>query len=136
VNAPLTHPASKTRAVLAYALRVRGLRLLSNVGVSDEERAAPQELVVAVEVELPGALYPKTDELSAAADYAAVVRIAERVAQERPYRLLETIALEIASRVGDCWPMASRARVAVTKSRVPVVPTPDEATVEVTLGPA
>lgn len=121
--------------MLAYALRVRGLRLRGNVGVSDEERATPQELVVAVEVELPGELYPKTDELSEAADYAAAVRIAESVARERPYRLLETMALEIARRVGDCWPMASRARVAVTKARVPVVPTPDEATVEVTLGP-
>lgn len=119
--------------VQGYALRVRGIRVQSHMGVSDAERAHPQELVVAVELELPGASYPYVDELTRAADYAEVVRIADEAARERPDRLLETYALRVARRVADRFPAAEKVRVAVTKANVPVEPRPDEATVEVTL---
>lgn len=103
------------------------------MGVSDAERAQAQQLVVAVELDLPGAHYPHVDELARAADYAEVVRIADDAARQRPDCLLETYALRVARRLGDRFPAAERVRVAVTKASVPVHPTPDEATVEVTL---
>jgi len=105
----------------------------SHMGVSKAERAQAQELVVAVDVELGGLLFPAEDELDGAADYAAVVRAADESARERPDKLLETFALRVARRVVALWPAAERVRVAVTKARVPVTPTTDEATVEITL---
>jgi dihydroneopterin aldolase len=104
------------------------------MGVSDAERALPQELVVAVDLELAGALCPSADELEKAADYAEIVRAADELARERPYRLLETFALRVARQLGNRWPGAERVRVAVTKAAVPVLPVTDEATVEVCLG--
>lgn len=137
VNAPIISEApAASRQVLSYALRVRGIRVQSHMGVSDVERATKQELVVAVDLDLRGEHYPVVDELSRAADYAEVVRIVDDAANQRPDRLLETYALRVARRLGERWPTAQRVRVAVTKARVPVSPTPDEATVEVTLGPA
>ena len=66
-NAPYFSKApSPRRQVLGYGLRVRGLRVMSHVGVGDEERAHAQELVVAVELELPGSSYPEVDELTRA----------------------------------------------------------------------
>lgn len=124
---------SSRRQVRSYALRVRGIRVQSHMGVTDAERAHPQELVVAVELDLPGSSYPLVDELSRAADYAEVVRIADEAARERPDRLLETYALRVARRVEERFPVAERVRVAVTKAAVPVEPKPDEASVEVTL---
>jgi dihydroneopterin aldolase len=104
------------------------------MGVSDAERAAAQELVVAVDVELSGDLYPSTDELDRAANYAEIVLAADESARERPYRLLETFALGVARRLLSRWPSAERVCVSVTKAIVPVAPPTDEATVEVTLG--
>ncbi|HEY6079820.1 MAG TPA: dihydroneopterin aldolase [Polyangiaceae bacterium] len=118
---------------MGYALRLRGIRVHSHMGVSEAERAQAQELVVAVDVVLGGHLFPAEDELDGAADYAAVVRAADVSARERPDKLLETFALRVARRVVALWPAAERVRVAVTKARVPVMPTTDEATVEITL---
>ena len=124
------------RQVVGYALRLRGIRVQSHMGVSDSERAQSQELVVAVDVELGGERYPSIDELDRAVDYAEIVRVADESARERADRLLETFALRVARRLLDLWPTAERVRVAVTKAAVPVVPATDEATVEVTLGRA
>src|SRR6478609_6171980 len=130
----MTLPA--TSQVKGYALRPRGIRVHSHVGVSDSERAQSQELVVAVDVELGGERYPSMDELDRAVDYAESVRAADESARERADRQLETFALRVARRLVDFWPTAERVRVAVTKAAVPVVPVTDEATVEVTLGRA
>jgi dihydroneopterin aldolase len=125
--------ARLSNQVVGYALRIRGTRVQSHMGVSDSERAVAQELVVAVDVELPGEAYPMADELGRAADYAAVVALADGTARERAYRLLETFAFRVATRLGDHFPLAERVRVAVTKANVPVTPRTDEATAEVTL---
>jgi dihydroneopterin aldolase len=127
-------PAVRARPVVGYALRLRGIRVQSHMGVSDAERASAQELVVAVDVELSGELYPSTDELDRAANYTEIVLAADESAQERPYRLLETFALGVARRLVSRWPSAERVRVSVTKAVVPVAPPTDEATVEVALG--
>jgi len=126
--------APVARPVLSYALRLRGIRVQSHVGVSDSERAQPQELRVMVDLELAGAHYPSADELEQAADYAEIVRTSAELARESSYRLLETFALRLARRLGNRWPAAERVRVAVTKAKVPVLPPTDQATVEVRLG--
>lgn len=126
--------ARLSNRALSYALRVRGTRVQSRMGVSDSERSVAQELIVAVDLELPGHVYPALDELERAADYAEIVRIADETARERAYRLLETFAFGVARRLADRFSMAERVRVAVTKAAVPVNPPTDEATVEVTLG--
>jgi dihydroneopterin aldolase len=120
--------------IVSYALRLRGIRVQSCMGVSDAERAQPQELVVAIDLELNGARYPGVDEIERAADYAEIVRVADETAKEQAFKLLETFALRVARRLVRQWPSAEQVRVAVTKAVVPVVPGTDEANVEVTLG--
>jgi dihydroneopterin aldolase len=126
--------ARATNEILGYALRLRGIRVQSHMGVSDAEREHPQELLVAVDLELGGELYPSTDELARAADYAEIVRAADESARQRADRLLETFALRLARRLIEGFPAAERVRVAVTKASVPVAPTTAEANVEITLG--
>lgn len=121
------------RPVTSYALRLRGIRVQGHMGVSDVERSKPQELVVAVDLELDGSRYPATDDLDRAANYAEVVRVATESADAVADRLLETYALRVADGLALQWPDAQRVRVAVTKATVPVTPRTDEATVEVTL---
>jgi dihydroneopterin aldolase len=130
MNARLTN---HTLAATAYALRLRGIRVQCHMGVSDAERAFAQELVVAVDLELPGQAYPMLDELERAADYAEVVRIADELARETDYLLLETFALRVGRRLGDRFPLVELVRIAVTKATVPVTPHTDQAIVELTL---
>src|SRR6187431_35707 len=122
------------RRVAGYALRLRGIHVHSHTGVSDAERSEPQELVVAVDVELGGEFYPSRDELGRAVDYAEIARVAGESAREHADRLLETFALRVAHRLVERWPKAELVRVAVTKAAVPMLPATDEAIVEVTLG--
>jgi dihydroneopterin aldolase len=124
------------RQVVRYALRLRGIRVPSRMGVSEAERERPQELVVSVDLELTGENYPSTDEIDRAVDYAEIVCAVHESAREKSYHLLESFALRVARRLGDRWPGAEQVRVAVTKAVVPVSPTTDEATVEITLGKA
>jgi dihydroneopterin aldolase len=133
---PVAGSAPAPRPVVGYALRLRGVRVHGHMGVSDAERARPQELVLAVDLELSGELYPSMDELERATDYSEIVRAADECAREQPYRLLETYALHVGRRLVALWPAAERVRVSVTKAVVPVWPRTDEATVEVTLGQA
>jgi 7,8-dihydroneopterin aldolase/epimerase/oxygenase len=125
--------ARLTNQIVGYALRLRGIRVQSRVGVSDSERALAQELVVAIDIDLPGRACPMADELEHAADYAGIVAVTDETARERDYQLLETFAFRVASRLGRRFPLAERTRVAVTKASVPVTPHTDEATVEITL---
>jgi dihydroneopterin aldolase len=104
------------------------------MGVSEAERAAAQELVVDIDVELGPELYPARDELEQAANYAEIVQVAQACSLQAAYLLLETFALRVASGLSERWPTAERLRVSVTKARVPVVPITDAACVEVTLG--
>lgn len=133
LTAPAPEPLTRWR-VTGYALRLRGIRVQSRMGVSDAERARPQELVVAVDVELGGTHYPASDELERAANYAEIVSAASEAASGLADRLLETYALRLAERLVQRWPAAERVRVAVTKAIVPVTPHTDAASVEVTLG--
>jgi len=133
VGCTLFMNTSSAEPVATYSLRLRGLRVQGHLGVSDAERATPQALNVAVDVDLSGAAYPTADDLAGAVNYAEIARVAEESAQERPARLLETFALCVARRLMARWPAAERVRVAVTKVVVPMLPPTDEATVEVTL---
>jgi len=78
-------------------IAIRGLGVVAQVGVPDEERAAPQRLLIDLRfasIDQPSEL---GDEIGRTVDYHAVsVRVAE-VVGERPRRLIETLADEIAS---------------------------------------
>lgn len=76
---------------------VPGLRLEARVGVGDDERASPQEILVDVELRLDLARAGAADELAATVDYEEVCRIVDAVARARPFHLIEAIAEETAA---------------------------------------
>jgi dihydroneopterin aldolase len=91
---------------------VPGIRLEARVGVGEEERASPQEVVAEVELRLDLARAGSTDDISATVDYEEVCRTVEAVARARPFHLIETIAEEAAA--------ALLARFEVVEARVQV----------------
>lgn len=91
-----------------------GARLQARIGVTEQERAQPQELVVDVELAVDTREAARRDDLRFSIDYAAVWRKLESVAGLQPYALVETLAERIAAAVLEEFP-AEAVRVLVRK---------------------
>lgn len=93
---------------------LRGARLEARIGVTEEERAQPQELVVDVEMEADVREAARRDDLRFAADYAEAWRVIDGLARQQPYALVETLAERIAAAILERFPVEA-ARVLVRK---------------------
>lgn len=72
------------------------------VGVPDEERAHPQELEISVHFAIPDcALAARHDDLADTVDYSLIHELVNQIASERPRRLIETLAHDLAKGISD-----------------------------------
>ena len=91
---------------------LHGARLEARIGVTEEERARPQELVIDLELETDTREAARTDDLGSSVDYAAVWRCMAETAGRQPYALVETLAERIAAALLAGFPVrAVRVRV-------------------------
>ncbi len=80
-------------------IAVRGLEVTASVGVPDEERAVPQRLLLDLRFAAADQPLLLNDDITGTVDYHAVsVRVAD-IAREKPRRLIETLADEVAARL-------------------------------------
>ena len=79
------------------AIIVRDLLASAHIGVPEEERAQPQNVLISFEVSLDLALAAETDELEHTLDYGTLVGQVAGVAGERPVKLLEHLAHRVAT---------------------------------------
>jgi dihydroneopterin aldolase len=94
---------------------VRGLELRASLGVHPHEKAAPQRVVVGVELAVRDEAAPSgvgEDDLRRTVDYSAVVRAARTIVAEGHTLLVETLAERIAA--------AALADLRVVRARVTV----------------
>jgi FolB domain-containing protein len=84
---------------MADTLSLHDISIECRLGVHDWERAAPQTAWVDVELAIDAAAAAAQDDMRATVDYAGLVQSVQQLARSRPYRLLETLAEEIASLV-------------------------------------
>lgn len=73
------------------------LQLHCHIGVPDEERAAPQLLHADVVIHSRTPFEAMQDDIARTIDYAAVAARLEQIAAEKPRRLIETLAAELAA---------------------------------------
>jgi dihydroneopterin aldolase len=79
---------------------INGLEVMAHIGVPDEERSQPQKLRLSVELKTASLVAAaQTDDVDLTVDYDAVAQLIRRVAQERPRRLIETLAEDIAKAI-------------------------------------
>lgn len=76
------------------AIRIRRMRFWGRHGVTELERASPQEIELDVELIADCSRAVASDRLADAVDYAAAYKICERVVTERSFSLLEALADE------------------------------------------
>ena len=100
--------------------RVDGLRVHVHCGVSEEERALPQALLVDLHYVYDAR---PSDNLSGVVDYGALMEEAARALEREEFLLLETGARRIGARVLEKFPPVREVAVTVTKPRVPVART-------------
>lgn len=99
---------------MSSTIQLRGARVMARVGVPDEERAWPQQLIIDADLDFDIRAAAAADDCALTIDYAAVRATFERVAAAHPYRLIETIAERIAAALLDEFP-TPRVRVLVKK---------------------
>jgi dihydroneopterin aldolase len=84
-----------------HQIEIRRLKVSTFIGVPDEERAVPQELLVTVRITVATGFAEMADEISRTLDYAALAVELQQLAAARPRRLIETLAADVAARVLD-----------------------------------
>lgn len=78
---------------------IPGMPLRARVGVTEEERRAPQEIVVGVVLHLDLAEAGAADDISRTVDYESVCDTVSSVLAERPRHLVEALAEDVAAAV-------------------------------------
>lgn len=99
-------------------ITIRGLEILTQIGVPDEERSRPQKLLVDVVLIPVTAFRELGDDIALTVDYDAAAKRIQALAGERPRRLIETLAVEIAEMLLEEFP-ARRATIEVRKFILP-----------------
>ncbi len=82
-------------------IHIEQLEIQANVGVPDEERARPQRLLVSITIAPERDFASLADTLEATINYAAVCAAVKEHVRGRSFKLIETLAHELASLVKD-----------------------------------
>ncbi|MDZ4403915.1 dihydroneopterin aldolase [Prosthecobacter sp.] len=78
-------------------IRISALRLSTHIGVPEAERASSQVLEADITLRITGRFEAMNDDIAATIDYAAVASRLQTLAAERPRKLIETLAAEMAA---------------------------------------
>ena len=78
---------------------IEGASFQARVGVSDEERGRQQEIVVHLQAFVDTRGAGKQDDLAATVSYVEIHEVAARAVSAKAYRLIETIAEDVAAAV-------------------------------------
>jgi dihydroneopterin aldolase len=100
------------------AIIIKGLEVETRVGVSDEERNQSQRLQVDAILMPVRGFSALADDIDLTVDYQAAIRQIVRVATERPRKLIETLASEIAEMLVQEF-RVQRAEVEIRKFILP-----------------
>ena len=102
---------------MVFRGRVQALEVHVRCGVTDEERALPQALLVDLAYVYEARV---ADDVSGTVDYGVLLEEAARVLEREEFRLLETGARRIGEHILEMFPGVREISVTVTKPRVPV----------------
>lgn len=82
-------------------IRITDLEVFYQVGVTEEERAKPQRLLVSVELEHDFTSAISRDNLAETLDYFAISQRLLRFGEDCHWQLIETLAADIAAMIQD-----------------------------------
>lgn len=97
---------------------IRDLEVEARVGVTEQERAQPQRLLVSVELDLDLREAGRSDNVAKTTDYAMLADLIRRLATKKPHNLVESIAEELADAILQ-QKLAQAVTIEVKKFSVP-----------------
>ena len=109
---------TKDNLLPADKIVIRDLELETRIGTTPDEQTRPQRLLVSIELERDLRLAGRTDQASATTDYEAVVALAHTIVSERPRKLIEAIADELAEAILSRR-LADRVSIEIKKFSIP-----------------
>ena len=102
------------------AISIRKLRMQTRIGIYPRERIVAQTLSIDLDIGLPGDQVFQSGKLADTIDYAEVALSIERLAADRHYNLVETLADRIARLViasfGASWVKVAVAKVGALRN--------------------
>ena len=101
------------------SVKVTDLRVSTRVGVTDEERATPQNVFVSVEVFRDLLDASSNDELQSTVDYGTLVPEIAKLVEQSEHRLLERLAGEVAAHI-ERFPGVTGVTVEIAKESPPL----------------
>ena len=99
------------------SIRINGLEMQVRIGVPDEERAEPQKLVIDVVMESD--FHGMADDIARTTDYAAVAAWLKEECARREWRLLETLAEDLAAGLLSRFPRVRAVTLQIRKFVLP-----------------
>ena len=113
---------------MADKLLIHDLVAECRIGIHEWEQAKPQQVWIDLELGIDAAQAAARDDVAATIDYGRLVTVVKQHAQRKPFRLLETLAEEVAALILTefCTPEVT---VRVKKRALPGI---DHAAVELT----
>ena len=99
------------------SIRINGLEMQVRIGVPDEERAEPQKLVIDVVMESD--FRGMADDIARTTDYAAVAAWLKEECARREWRLLETLAEDLAAGLLSRFPRVRAVTLQIHKFVLP-----------------
>lgn len=117
--------------VETYRIRLEGIRFRARHGASRAERDLPQDFVVNLDVALPVSALPRSDSRARVFDYDKLASLVVDEGTAVSYKLLETLAERLISRVLADTP-AVAVQVQVKKFGPPTSASVDAVAIELT----
>ena len=108
-------------------LIIKGLAIPCRIGVTEEERAAPQTIWIDLELPIDARKAAAHDDVREAIDYARLVEVVTHRTQCQPYHLMETLAEELTTAILEAFHVPE-VMIRVTKRALPSI---DSATVQI-----
>jgi dihydroneopterin aldolase len=112
-------------------IQISGLDCIVAIGVTPEERARKQRLVLDIEFQVDARPAAASDSIRDAVDYGTVAAVVAEVCQSRPFHLIETVAEMVAARILRDFP-TPHVRVRVRKATPVVSPPVAFSSIEIT----
>jgi dihydroneopterin aldolase len=113
-------------------IRVEGLSLHTNHGVTEEERVLGQRMVFDVKLVMPDCGATATDDVTDTVDYGEVTELVASLATAESRQTLERLVQVIATELADRYPVSS-VTVRATKPEPPIPFETNGTSVEVTI---
>ena len=105
-------------SLMRDVIRIEGIDLQAFVGIYPHEHEMRQPLVIDLALYLSLKEAGLNEDISMTLDYDEVVQLTHRIVEERHYKLVETLAETIASRMKEAFsPKLEKIRVRVAKPR-------------------